>query len=408
MRCLGRTEQLHRCRRQAARLVCYNHRWQPILAISGTLTIVGLFAGLYQDLWKPLRNFGRSRVDSQLAKCTLPDIEREQILIEAKRLLGVVGPAGGAVAEVSASGSPSTPEWATAYEKIRLVLKVCPNNEQARDLEETYLLRVGRSDVVIKKLRARLLDERPTPNLYCRLGRVLLGENDLVTAKVMYRNALAIDPIYLPALGGLGYTLLMEGEPAAAAREFQKARRLYPRDVTIVTGLGLSLRDQGKNAEAEVAFREAVKLDPRLGAAAHNLGDLHSTNKDFSAAIPWLKRAVELDPRNGYSWGSLGVAYNGLGDFQHAEQAFRRSVEFAPAEGRHHMWLAFSYLHQNRVDEGVEAFCVGWDVDQDEAEQGLQLIAERVAELEAHGPAEQARTFRRALEILRQRADRQH
>jgi hypothetical protein len=38
-------------------LFCREHRWQPFAWTLSLLTVVGLFAGLYQDLWKPVRQW---------------------------------------------------------------------------------------------------------------------------------------------------------------------------------------------------------------------------------------------------------------------------------------------------------------------------------------------------------------
>lgn len=53
MKCLGRTDSLARCRRDARFLVCHSHRYQPWTFLFFILTLVGLFGGIYQDVFKP-------------------------------------------------------------------------------------------------------------------------------------------------------------------------------------------------------------------------------------------------------------------------------------------------------------------------------------------------------------------
>ena len=52
--CFGRTKTFVRCRRETARFFCLHHRWQPVVAILSITSLVAMFAGLYQDLLKPL------------------------------------------------------------------------------------------------------------------------------------------------------------------------------------------------------------------------------------------------------------------------------------------------------------------------------------------------------------------
>jgi len=56
MKCLGRTKRLQRCKNPARTLVCKKHWYQPWTAALFVLGILGLLAGLYQDLLAPVWN----------------------------------------------------------------------------------------------------------------------------------------------------------------------------------------------------------------------------------------------------------------------------------------------------------------------------------------------------------------
>jgi hypothetical protein len=53
MRCLGITRSRRRCQRDATKLFCREHRFQPVAWLISGLTMLGLFAGLYQDVIVP-------------------------------------------------------------------------------------------------------------------------------------------------------------------------------------------------------------------------------------------------------------------------------------------------------------------------------------------------------------------
>jgi hypothetical protein len=56
MQCWGRTKAGRRCQKPAKFIFCHLHRRQSQLfyLLLSILTIIGLFAGLYQDLVKPI------------------------------------------------------------------------------------------------------------------------------------------------------------------------------------------------------------------------------------------------------------------------------------------------------------------------------------------------------------------
>jgi hypothetical protein len=66
MRCSGITKSTKRCKNAARFLVCSKHWWQPFSGIVLLISTVGVWAGLFQDLIKPLTEW--SARDSELKK----------------------------------------------------------------------------------------------------------------------------------------------------------------------------------------------------------------------------------------------------------------------------------------------------------------------------------------------------
>jgi Domain of unknown function (DUF4365) len=55
MRCIGRTRNISRCKRQASRwLFCFQHRFQPFALVVSFLGAIALIGGIYQDVVRPL------------------------------------------------------------------------------------------------------------------------------------------------------------------------------------------------------------------------------------------------------------------------------------------------------------------------------------------------------------------
>jgi len=59
MKCLGRKKGFKRCQNQG-RMFCRHHRFQPWIAIFTVCTVAACFAGLYQDLIRPVFSVSNS------------------------------------------------------------------------------------------------------------------------------------------------------------------------------------------------------------------------------------------------------------------------------------------------------------------------------------------------------------
>jgi len=57
VRCIGRTQSLRRCKREAARLFCRDHRIQPWTAVFFVSTVVGTYGTIYWDVIRPFASY---------------------------------------------------------------------------------------------------------------------------------------------------------------------------------------------------------------------------------------------------------------------------------------------------------------------------------------------------------------
>lgn len=82
MQCIGRTKKLQRCKNAARVIVCKTHEYQPWTALLFVLTIIGLLAGLYQDLLKPVLSIvGLSNEVSKRERLDRPYVFFKQALL---------------------------------------------------------------------------------------------------------------------------------------------------------------------------------------------------------------------------------------------------------------------------------------------------------------------------------------
>lgn len=89
-------------------------------------------------------------------------------------------------------------------------------------------------------------------------------------AEKSYRDALAIQPGYVPALIGVGKLKLRDDAKAAEA-DFRAITAANPHDSAALTDLGVSLDLQERHKEAQALYAAALALNPDLTSARVNL-----------------------------------------------------------------------------------------------------------------------------------------
>jgi uncharacterized protein (TIGR03032 family) len=158
------------------------------------------------------------------------------------------------------------------------------------------LQRQGRQAEAIGLLR-RAHDARPDdPRLVNDLGNALQESGDAEGAMAAYRQAVAADPGFAPALQNLGHILVARGMTDEGIARLERAQTVAPTDVTrvlIATSLPIIYRDHpeleerraGIESRVQALVAEGVQIDPTRTHVptnfyavyqGHNDRDLHA------------------------------------------------------------------------------------------------------------------------------------
>ncbi len=127
------------------------------------------------------------------------------------------------------------------------------------------------TDEMTLRMRAHLI----APHNVCAtsaMGDILRFNGNNVPAAELYRQALAADPDYWPAVNGMGMLQYKEGNYPEAVRYLLHACNLMPTDSDALATLGMALLRMGRAREAEESLRAAIMVNPggknyRLGLA---------------------------------------------------------------------------------------------------------------------------------------------
>lgn len=102
--------------------------------------------------------------------------------------------------------------------------------------------------------------ERLKLGAYNNLGNLLKAKNDLIGAKAIYEQSIAIDPDFAIAHHNLGMTLKAMGELTQAIAHYETATRLNPNYAEAYQNWGVALLKLGRVPESLEAFGRAIAL----------------------------------------------------------------------------------------------------------------------------------------------------
>ncbi len=155
-------------------------------------------------------------------------------------------------------------------------------------------------------------------------------------AEKQYRQALEINPKYLPAMEGLARLQDRENHFDEAVATYQKAIALSPQEGRLHNELGLCLHRSGKTAEAVKSLEQAIRLQPERPNYHNNLAMMYLELNRPDAALEQLIAA------NGIAMGhyNLGYLLMRKGDTQHAVAEFRAAAAIDPTCEPAQQWLA--------------------------------------------------------------------
>jgi tetratricopeptide (TPR) repeat protein len=224
--------------------------------------------------------------------------------------------------------------------------------QSSGDLEEAEeILQVGRTKA---NRSARLL---------VALAGVQEDRRQLAKAEATVREALAVDPDFVPAHLLMGHLKFRLGMPQHGLRSYRTAHELAPTEpepqVRLVEGmmangmvsdaedqclkflaengtntdlwlaLGKVFEEQEKLREAFTTYGQVMTLDPLSDEASARQGRLFCRFGQFEAAKASCERALEINPDNLIAHAYLGIAASRLGDGETA----RRHAKIAEAGG---------------------------------------------------------------------------
>ncbi len=130
----------------------------------------------------------------------------------------------------------------------------------------------------------------------------------------------------------LGWLALVRGDASGSEGHYRQALELDPTFVPAYLNLADSYRAQGRDSEGERILREAIELLPDEATLHHSLGLTLVRQQRLEEALAPLRRAAELAPSVARYAYVLGVGVHSAGDAQGALEVLEAAHERFPAD----------------------------------------------------------------------------
>ena len=210
------------------------------------------------------------------------------------------------------------------------------------ELDEIFALQDRLSALAADRLRAGASprEARPAPRIdvferHARGRRFFhrLEKGTMDQARILFEEAVGVDPSYAPALAGLSAVHAMRFPFQTDPRELEisesYARRAIASDPDLAEPrlwLGYSLARLGRPDEGFEQEKRAMELDPSLSYAPYFAAFCRFQAGSREDALRLFQRAVEIDPRHGFAWLGVGWTHLELGHLAEARWCLEKCL----------------------------------------------------------------------------------
>jgi tetratricopeptide (TPR) repeat protein len=201
---------------------------------------------------------------------------------------------------------------------------------QADKLFREAVRLAGENDLVAAESLCRnaLAADAENVNMLALLGAILLKSNRPEEAEPLLLSAVGIEPMFAKPQEDLAVLYMQREDFSEAAARFRKAANLAPGQASLFHGLSFALHKQRRNPEALDAYRKYLELSSRPVTLAdinalRELGDLQNARIECG-------RLLAREPQNHQAMRQMAQIAAEQGYAAEAERLLTQLVEQAP------------------------------------------------------------------------------
>ncbi|MCP5116813.1 MAG: tetratricopeptide repeat protein [bacterium] len=176
------------------------------------------------------------------------------------------------------------------------------------------------------------------PSANGELGMILHAHQQYAAAETCYRRARGLEPERFRWLYYLGVVQAAQGRHSEAVTSLRDALAVDPAYLPARLKLADSLLETGSLEESGEAYQAAIDAGSKSAVAFYGLGRIQAAAGDLAAAAKSHQCSVELFPKYGMAHYALALAYRRLGEESksrpHFELAEKHKLTVPPAGDR--------------------------------------------------------------------------
>ena len=197
-------------------------------------------------------------------------------------------------------------------------------------------------------------------------GRTLLAKQDAAGARKSFERALAIDPMYFPAVASLAGLDMADKKPEEARKRFEAVLAKDAKNGQALLALAeMRARSGGPKNEVAELITRAVTANPNDKTPRILLVEFHLFNKDFKLALTAAQNAIGAMPDNPDLLDVLGRAQMASGDTNQAFTTFNKAAALQPSSATPHMRLAEAYTATKNQESALKSLRKALEVQPD-------------------------------------------
>lgn len=228
-------------------------------------------------------------------------------------------------------------------------------------------------------------------------GRIYLFRKDPAAARKSFERAVAIDPLYLPAIVGLAQLDVADKKPELAMKRFDAILTSDPKNVGALLALAAMRSEAGASQEEMLGlFSNVVKLNPAEVAPRTLLINAQIRHHDLNGAVVTAQEGLATQPESPELWDALGRVQLALGDTNAGVVSMKKVAELRPRSAEPHLRLAELYIASQDLEAARQSFTRALAIVPDllAAQRGLVMV-----ELSAGRPKQAMEMARRVQEV---------
>jgi tetratricopeptide (TPR) repeat protein len=177
-----------------------------------------------------------------------------------------------------------------------------------------------------------------------------LAEEEIALAGQLYQQNAGGNPVDVQT----AYAQAIRKATEKSFQEYQQALAIDPLFVPARINLAMLYDQRGQKEEAEAQFRQILEIEPDLAEVHYSLGLLIAENEDrLAEAVKSLETAARLAADNARIHYNLAVAVQKLGRLDDAEREYKQAYSLSPGTADFLNALAILYSQRGQWPQAI-------------------------------------------------------